>query len=199
MWRGGLGGLALLAALVVTGALLLALGVADPPAAGPLQLDMTFDAPRGVVTLAGARTQRFTEARALPVVSRLTLEVAARLPGGPGDAAYGLWLWRCDGIRQRVYAVTGDRYVAQFAPDADAPPPWTWFPHARRAPAANRLRVQVGAEQIILYVNDEVALVDADTASIVPVCAWGLYAAADAGEVRVEFEQIRVWYSSDQF
>lgn len=191
VWRGALAGLALLIVMIAAGALLLAMGAADPPVSGPLQLDLVLDGDEGTVWLPEPYTHQLEAARPLPAVSRFTVEVVARLAGGPASAAYGLWLWNCDGIRQQVFALTGDRYAAWFAPGDS--PPWAWFPHVQAAPLSNRLRLWADSEQITLYANSEIVRVVAPR--IAPVCAWGLYASAgETGGVRVEFERVRAWY-----
>jgi hypothetical protein len=194
VWRGALGGLALAAALVGTGALVLARGAADLPVIGPLQLDVGFDATSGTAWLRDAGEQRLWDARALPVVSALTVEATAALEAGPPGASYGFWLWHCDGTRQKVFALDGEGYVAWFAPDEM--PPWTWFVHARPAPVTNRLRLHLDAGRLTLYVNGEIVTQDESAGQVAPVCAVGLYAAAeDAGGARVRFDRLRVWYA----
>jgi hypothetical protein len=172
----------------MVGALLLLQGAADPPVAGPLQLDD----PAALITLT-ADTHTMQDAHALPAVSALTVELTAALEAGPFDAAYGVWLWNCDGVRQHIFALDAAGYTAWFAPDER--PSWAWFLHARPAPASNRLRLHLDGERLALYVNGELLHQYEPTSGIGPVCAMGIYAATghdDSAAVRIE--RLRAWY-----
>ena len=171
IWHVALVGLALMTTALGSGALVLTMGAADPPVAGPLILDEESRA----IWLPEAWKCVFAPGYTLAPTTALTVEVTAALDG-PADAAYGLWLQECAPPRRAVFALDGEGYFALFEQPADEPPPWRWFLHARPRPAVNRLRLDLAESKLTLRVNDEIAQV---TGSVGPVCALGPYAATE--------------------
>jgi hypothetical protein len=199
-------GVVVVVLLTAGGALLLALGAADPPLAGPLAWEETELAWAGGPSLrldAGASAWYTAPPSARLPVGAFTLDVRARLsPESDPGTAWGVWLERPDGARV-IYALSGEQYtttrVCPTAPPAaleDCPalrPEWRWMPYPliHTPGTANRItlhREQPGA--VRLRLNDE-------RMGIAPVALsgrWGLWARGGrAGVTVIDWQWARLY------
>ncbi len=195
LWRASVG--ALLGALLAAGLLLvLALaGVSDPPPVGSLVVD-TGPGEVGRVGLIGSQARRLMMA---PYTFRPpgTLELSARLVGGPPEARYGLW-WGSGPRRATVIAVSGSGYCAVLAVEDGAVrfiEDWRPCPHVHPAGETNRLRADVGGGQVAVRINDEyVTSFETESGEGLAPLQVGFYVEAfGPGGAEAAFERLRVW------
>lgn len=168
-------------------ALLIALGAADPPRAAQ-RIWQAADwrwAGGSTLTLTPGEAGWSTAPVSLPVGTRFTLDVRARLlPGSDPGAAWGVWLAAADGSRI-VYALSGEGYITTrrcppgdrlpVLEDCPAPrPEWRWTPYPRANPAGAANRVELHREapgQVRLRLNRERLGLSAVEAA----GSWGLW------------------------
>ncbi len=207
--RYGLGGLVLgVAALAAA----LALGLADPPRAGPLIWEDDFKhglgrwdtiAPEGVRVAArdGALVIEFTAPGQTAFVltdaprGDFTFEVAAAQTAGESGAAYGLVFGWQGEARYAAALVNGNGYAEAWRQAGVARAVWfEWqqWPHILPGVEANRVRVDARAGQVSLRVNDE-RLIDAAAEA---EGRLGLVARS-LGSGRVVFSWARLWAGPD--
>lgn len=195
LWRVSVG--VLVGALLLTGLLLaLALaGISDPQPVGSLVMD-TSPGEAERVGLSGAQTRRLVTA---PHTFRPpgTLELSARLVGGPPEARYGLW-WGSGPHRATVVAVSGSGYYAVLAVEGGVVrfiEDWRSFPHVHAAGETNRLRADVDGGQVAVRINDEyVTSFEMEPGEGLAPLQVGFYVEAfGAGGVEAAFERLRVW------
>jgi hypothetical protein len=114
VWRLALGGAVLVVAVTISGAVLLGLGAADPPNAGPvIWSDVALRWAAGPEVVLGAGEAQWFDSPPDAVLpeERFTLDVRARLSGDSGaGAAWGIWLETQDGTRV-IYAISGEGYT----------------------------------------------------------------------------------------
>jgi len=180
LWRAS--GWALIASvLAVAGwAAALALGLADPPRAGPLLWQDDFKAgldrwqiqpaPGGSTEAAGGAlvfalpappADTWTLAWALtPGPSGdFTLEVAGAADAGSGEAAYGLVFGWQDAEHYQAVLVSGDGYAEAYTQRGAERTAWFAFqqwPHILYGSDSNRVRVEVRGGVVMARINDEV-------------------------------------------
>jgi hypothetical protein len=144
-----LSGVALVAAITVLGAVLLRLGAADPPDAGPVTWEdraLRWASGPEAALAANEGTWWIAPPDAVLPDGAFTLEVRAQLaPDSDPSAAWGVWLEMPDGARV-IYAVSGEGYLTtRRCPAGDAPPAviedcpalrpeWRWMPYPRVNP-----------------------------------------------------------------
>lgn len=114
VWRLALSGAAFVVAVTISGAVLLGLGAADPPNAGPVMWsDAMLSWAAGPEVVLGAREAEWFDSPPDAVLpeERFTLDVQARLSADAGaGAAWGIWLETQDGARV-IYAISGEGYT----------------------------------------------------------------------------------------
>jgi hypothetical protein len=200
VWRLTLGGAALVVVVTAIGAIVLGLGAANPPVAGPLAWsDESLRWAAGpVTTLAAADDAWFASPpdAALPN-GAFTLDVQARFSRDSGaGAAWGVWLETLDGARV-LYAISGEGYTTTRRCDPhltsgkfrieDCPalrPEWRWFDYPRIHPPGESNTITLHVErpgQVRLRINREIM-------GIAPVAwsgHWGVWARGgrDSGAV----------------
>lgn len=208
LWRAAAWSLILLLAAVAVLAGALALGLADPPRAGPLLWVDDFKgdtarwtwrasegarlAPRDGALLAeftAAGQTVFGLAEAPP--GAFTLEVAGAQTAGETGARYGLVIgWRDDAHYAAVW-VNGNGYVEAFRQEGatrTADFPFQQWPHLLYGAESNRVRVDVGADRLTARINDEwLSALEPPGAGRLGVIAQS------AGPGRVVFSWVRVW------
>lgn len=197
LWRAALG---LLAGVLLFAGVLLALalaGVSDPRPVGDPALDVAPGA-AGRVFVPEASASRFATT-SHTFTPPGTLELTARLAGGPPDAACGLW-WGASPDAATLVAVTGSGYLAVLAVEGGEMLPvadWRRFPHIRPAGEANRLRADIADGQVTVLINDEVAAafeVETVGAAGERPQQVGFYVETfEMGGAEVAFERLQVW------
>jgi hypothetical protein len=215
LWRTASWGL-LVAILAVLGlAVALALGLADPPRAGPLlwQDDFkrgtapwdlhppaggTLAAADGAL-LAGFGAAAGAEPWAVGLTAApagdFTLEVAAAAVQGENVAAYGLlYDWQDDQHYSALF-MDGNGYAEayhQAGAERVTLFQWQQWPNILFGADANRVRVDVRGQSLILRINDELLVTGARAKARGQL---GLAARSPAA-ARVVFSWVRVWASS---
>lgn len=135
-----------------------------------------------------------------PPGADFTVEVLAQPVAAPESGLYGYGLVYRAQDRSRYYAfvVGGDGYYAVLRMEGDEETPvipWQQFPHIRRGPRENRLRVACAAAECDFAINDEHVATVAD----------GTWLSGDLGllvlgfdePATVEFSSARLWLSAD--
>ena len=146
VWWGTLTGVALVAAITVFGAVLLRLGEADPPVAGPVTWEdraLRWASGPEVALAANEGAWWIAPQEAALPDGAFTLEVRAQITADSDpSAAWGAWLEMPDGARV-IYAVSGEGYITtRRCPTGDIPPAeiedcpalrpeWRWMPYPR--------------------------------------------------------------------
>jgi hypothetical protein len=217
LWRTATWGLsaALAAVLALAGAL--ALGLADPPRAGPLLWQDDFKhgtarwslAPPAGGSLAaadGVLMADFASADAgTPVAVGLTaapagdytLEVAGAAVTGETAAAYGLVFDWQDNQHYSALFMDGNGYAEAYHQVGDQRQTlfeWQQWPHILYGTDANRVRADLRGQTVTLRINDEL-LVSGPRASAGGPLRLGL-AARSRTAARVVFSWARVWANS---
>jgi hypothetical protein len=212
LWRLANRALILSAAGVGLLALVLALGAADPPRAGPLLWQDDFKAGLGRWTLAGETFVRMdtvagalgmtfigeTEQAAWAVTpgtdGDFTLEVAGA--ASEGQAAYGLVFGWHDETHYSAVLVNGNGYAeayTQAGPDRTTWLAWQQWPHILAGGDSNRVRVDLRQTltgwAVVARVNDEVL---AETTLAGGAGQVGVQARG-AGPAQVVFSWARLW------
>jgi hypothetical protein len=211
LWRLGVCGLALAVLGVAVLATALALGLADPPRAGPLlwQMDFKQGAPgwsfypapggqlapeQGALAASFGGSSSSQEAVALTSAPEgdFTLEVAGAAAEPPSDAAYGVVFGWQDETHYAAVLINANGYAEAFRRDGPVRIDWfEWqqWPHILAGAEANRIRVDVRGSALTVRINDEVlATATAET----PGGRLGVIARA-GGPARVIFSWVRVW------
>lgn len=172
LWIVTFAGAGVIAAITLAGALLLRLGAADPPVAGPVIWEQAGLGWAGGPVMAldpgGSAWFPAPDEAALPG-GAFTLDVRARLDGesDPG-AAWGVWLETIDGARV-IYAASGEGYITTRTcpPGHTGPidacpalrPDWRWMPYPRVNPPGQRNTITLHQEPsgaIRLRLNGEI-------------------------------------------
>lgn len=210
LWRAANWGLVLALGGVAALALVLALGAADPPRAGPLQWQDDFkdglgrwtpdSGPGGSLAAAGGALQVELGAGGAAwavtpgPASDFTLEVAGA--SSTGSAAYGLVFGWQDASHYSAVLVSGDGYAeayTQAGAQRTAWLAWQQWPHILVGGEGNRVRVDVQAGPagtgVTARVNDEVL---ARTTLAGEAGQIGVFARG-AEPARVVFSWVRVW------
>jgi hypothetical protein len=216
LWHLASRGLAVCALAVLALAGALALGLADPPRAGPLLWQDDFKhgtrrwtlSPSAGGTLGaadGALVAAFTGSLGSEAPSAVgltaaprsdyTLEVAGSAVSGESVAAYGLVFdWQDDQHYSALF-VDGNGYAEayhQAGANRQTLFEWQQWPHILFGTEANRVRVDVRGQALTLRINDEVLAAGPRAA------AGGQLgpAARSSAAARVVFSWVRVWASS---
>lgn len=208
LWRAAAWGFALLLAGVAALAAALALGLADPPRAGPLLWEDDFkdDISRWTRRASegarleprdGALVAEFTAAGQIVVAltdappGAFTLEVAGAQTEGETGARYGLVFgWR-DDAHYAAVLVNGNGYAEAFWQEGatrTAAFRFQQWPHLLYGAASNRVRVDVEAGGVTARINDERL-----TGFEAPATGRLGVMAQSAGPGRVVFSWVRVW------
>lgn len=127
-------------------------------------------------------------------------EVVAQPVAAPGSGfhGYGLVYRGQDPARYYAFVIGGDGYYAVLRVEGDdhhSLVPWQQFPHIRRGPEPNRLRVTCAGALCQFAINDE-------RAAIVDDEMWlsgevGLVVLGYREPVKVEFSSVRLWQSGN--
>jgi hypothetical protein len=124
-----------------------------------------------------------------------TLEAVAYPTGGTDFSGYGLAFHAQGADRYDVFAVGGDGYLAVLRVEGQEEIPlldWRAFPHVRRGPVPNRLRLSCTHETCRFWVNDEFVASLAQTTG--PPGDVGVWARRFEGPgLTVRFAQVAVW------
>jgi len=210
MWRAVTVGFFAVLAGVSALAVALALGAADPPRAGPLLWEETFQgaisrwelgASEGasIQVRGGALVAEFTASgqTAWAITSapagNFTLEIAAAQALGEIGVQYGLVFdWRSETDYAAVL-MNGNGYAEAFQQTGEGRAAWFPFqqwPHILYGTEANRVRVDVRGSQVSARINDEL-LFEADPNDF-DGRKLGVLAHAE-GAGRVVFGWVKVW------
>ena len=218
LWRTATWGLvaALAAVLALAGAL--ALGLADPPRAGPLvwQDDFKHGTQRwsltppagGTLAAADGALVAFFPGVAAPSAPQAvgltpapagdyTLEVAGAAVMGEAISAYGLVFDWQDSQHYSALFMDGNGYAEayhQVGAQRQTLFEWQQWPHILYGTDANQVRVDVRGQVLTLRINDELLASGPRAAARGPLRV-GL-AARSGGAARVVFSWARVWASS---
>lgn len=216
LWRTATWGLvaALAAVLALSGAL--ALGLADPPRAGPLawQDDFkqgaqrwslsppvggTLEAAGGalVAGLPGAEDSGAPQTMGLTPApdGDYTLEVAGAAVTGETAAAYGLVFDWQDSQNYSAVFMDGNGYAEayhQVGAQRQTLFEWQQWPHILYGTDANRVRVDVRGQALTLRINDELLATGPRAAARGQLGP----AARSRAAARVVFSWVRLWISS---
>lgn len=189
LWRWGVGGLALLLLALAALAAALALGWNDPRPGRAAD----WQAPGLPATLTAA-----PEETAVALLDREDgdfILVGEAIPlSGPAFNGYGVVYRARDPAHYYVFAVGGDGYYAVLRVEGGqetALVDWQQFPHVRRGERANRLGVRCQGSTCSFTINDEHAATVEDDAWLAG--RVGLWVRGFEGEVRVQFETLRLW------
>ncbi len=214
-WLGRAANLALVAALlaVAGGAVALALGLADPPRAGPARWHddfkaglarWSFQSPRGGLTDTDAGALAFTlpaPEAATPAIAwaltpgpsgDFTLEVAGAAAAGSGQAAYGLVFGWQDADHFQAVLVNGDGYAQAYTQAGAERTTWFAFqqwPHILYGTDSNRVRVDLRGSTVTARINDEVLA----TTTLTSVRGQIGVLVSSPAAARVVFSWARVW------
>jgi hypothetical protein len=210
LWRLTLIGIALVIIIIVSGAILLARGAANPPVAGPVVWEdpnaawtVTLEAGRGAWWL-------FMEPESRLPAGDFTAEVQARFSADSDpSAAWGVWILSPDDSTV-LYAISGEGYVTTRRcppnqnPETDIEacpalrPEWRWMPYPRVLPPGQRNTITLHREpsgDIRFRLNGEIlgaAPVDRDG-------AWGVWARGGRDEAAlITFEQATLRIRSEK-
>ncbi len=185
-----------LALLVLTlgsaAALLLALSLGWNPPHPAAQPPHTLSAPLSLEVVAPEQQALQLLERAAPP---FTLEARVQPAGGSELTASGLVFQARDDRHYTVFAVGMDGYLAVLQVDDTTPTPlldWQQFPHIRRGPSANRLRLSCSGQRCQFWVNDEyVTALDSPPGSGDGVGLW--LQRAGGAYARATFDPIVLW------
>jgi hypothetical protein len=190
LWYGGVGLMALIAAVGLALVVALALGFNSPrPLRSPdwevADLPLALEAPPGAtsVELLGQPYDDFT------------LEVEAVPLSTSGLDGYGLVYRAQDGAHYYAFAIGSDGYYAVLRVAGSEETPlveWQQFPHIHRGLQTNRLRVACAGATCDFFINDEYAATVEDGTWLAGNA--GLWVRSlDDSAVTVRFEGARVW------
>jgi hypothetical protein len=124
-----------------------------------------------------------------------TIMIAARQIDGPTDAGYGLWWGDASGEGYHVAAVNGDGYLTIFQSvngDTEAIIEWQVFPRIRPQGETNTLQVDISGGQVLVRVNDEVA-VSFEWMPDRPLETGFYVETLSAGGTTVDFDWLSIW------
>jgi hypothetical protein len=192
VWRMTAGGVALVVGVTAISAIMLGLGAADPPVAGPV----VWSEMGPVITLAANESVWLAAPPgAILPDGAFTLDVRARFAAESGaGAAWGVWIETADGARV-IYAISGEGYTTtrrceplpgratQASPlQAEAEieecpalrPEWRWFAYPQIHPPGESNTITLHVErpgEVRLRINQEIM-------GIAPVMwsgTWGVW------------------------
>lgn len=214
LWRTAAWGLAAAGLGVLALAAALALGLADPPRAGPLVWEQAFRTPppdwafpvsagaaaasrEGALHVAFTGAGQWAAALAPMPAGDFTLEVAGAQTGGAlGAAQYGLVFdWAAETAHSWVL-VNGNGYVEAAARTVEGVEPWFPFqqwPHVLYGVEANRVRVDVRGAEVTVRINDEVVFTRALARRAPGDRLWLGVLARSTGPSEVTFSWARLW------
>ncbi len=189
-------------------------GVADPRPSGLLAVDDRFADPSAwqISSDSGARFDLLTSGAQYQVAVRAgagqvtgtapvtvtppcTIELSAAQVNGAKDAGYGLW-WG-DANRRAVYlvGVNSDGYLAILPGGSQPQAPLRdseMFPRLSSLGVPNRLRVDVGAGQVVVRLNDEVGG-QFQLAAPQHIASGFFVRASSHGDATMRFLSFKVW------
>jgi len=209
LWNFANGALVIVMVGIVSLALALAQGVADPPRAGNLWLfddfksetsRWTFSAPEGInLHTEGALIAEFTALTTQPAfaltegpANNFVLEIAGTPRANANDIAYGLVFGWQDETHYSAVLVNGNGYAEAYQQNGAERVVWfEWqqWPHA--VSGDNRVRVEVEDGRVVARVNDEWLTEAALTTP--PAGKMGVIAHTAGAPGGIIFSWVKVW------
>jgi len=189
-------------------------GVSDPRPLGMLKREEQFEDIAAWIALnskvlagqnfANGRVTVEPQARLL-ITAPFTLHppgtaiLIAEQQSGDTTAGYGLW-WGEAGASQTIVGVNSDGYLAALKIEADRTTnilPWRLFPHVRGVGVINKWQVDLDANRVTIWLNDERVTEFAGISS--QELTVGLYAeASKSGRATFKFDDMTIWESEPQ-